>query len=68
MSTRDRPVVALEEYDGARVVMRVQATPLARHEGSRLAGEVLALVDRLATSEVEIEAAAEAPVDPAGTS
>jgi small conductance mechanosensitive channel len=48
--TRDPPVVALEEYDGERVTVRVTATPVDHDEGPRLAGEVLAVLEDLGGS------------------
>jgi small conductance mechanosensitive channel len=47
VTTRDPPVVALEEYDGERVTVRVTATPVDHDEGPRLAGEVLAILEDL---------------------
>jgi small-conductance mechanosensitive channel len=39
--TRYRPSVALEEFDGDSVVLRINATPLRPEDGSQLAEEVL---------------------------
>jgi hypothetical protein len=47
VATRDPPVVALEEYDGERVTVRVTATPVDHDEGPRLASEVLAVLEDL---------------------
>lgn len=41
VSTRGAPHVALEEFDGAEVIVRVKATPEATPQGGRLAREVL---------------------------
>lgn len=46
--TRDRPHIALEEFDGEEVVMRVTVTPVYGNEGRQLADQVLAALSRVA--------------------
>jgi small conductance mechanosensitive channel len=47
VSTRGPPHVALEEFDGEDIVVRIRATPVDDREGGRLAKEVLAGVAAL---------------------
>jgi hypothetical protein len=47
--TRYSPSVAVEEVDDEDVVMRIAATPLNPDDGSRLAEEVLATLQGVAT-------------------
>jgi len=49
VSTKRPPHVALEEFDGSDVVVRVQATPNDPRDGARLAREVLEAVAGFAT-------------------
>lgn len=44
VDVRSPPRIALEEFDGDEVVVRVTATPARAHEGPKLADEVLAAV------------------------
>jgi hypothetical protein len=39
--TRDKPRVALEEIDGAEIVVRINLSPENPHDGARLSSEVL---------------------------
>lgn len=43
---RGRPSVALEEFDGDEVIVRISATPANPQDGSHLASEVLEVVSR----------------------
>jgi small conductance mechanosensitive channel len=47
VSTRGPPHVALEEFDGEEIVVRIRATPVVDREGGRLAKEVLSAVAAL---------------------
>ena len=47
VSTRGPPQVALEEFDGEDIVVRIRATPVDDREGGRLAKEVLSGVAAL---------------------
>jgi small-conductance mechanosensitive channel len=48
--TRRPPHVALEDFDGDSIVVRIRARPADPREGGRLAGEVLDAVSRLRES------------------
>jgi hypothetical protein len=45
--TRGAPHVALEEFDGDDIVVRIRATPADNRDGGRLAREVLAAIAAL---------------------
>jgi small conductance mechanosensitive channel len=45
--TKGAPHVALEDFDGQSIVVRIRATPADHRQGGRLAGEVLAAVAAL---------------------
>jgi small-conductance mechanosensitive channel len=47
VETREPPHVALEEFDGDEIVVRIKATPADNRDGGRLAREVLAAVAAL---------------------
>lgn len=55
--TRVPPEVALEEFDGDQVVVRIRATPRERARGGALAREVLHAVGRIADGTLEHRAA-----------
>jgi hypothetical protein len=58
VATRKAPSVLLEEIDGDKVVVRVQATPERHADGARLADEIIAaLID--VTGEHRVSADAE---------
>jgi small conductance mechanosensitive channel len=44
VETRAEPDIELEEVDGDEVVVRIAATPVRAHEGTKLADEILAAV------------------------
>ena len=44
VDTRAEPDIELEEVDGDEVVVRIAATPVRAHEGTKLADEILAAV------------------------
>jgi hypothetical protein len=48
--TKDVPHVALEEFAGYQIVVRIRATPTDHRQGGRLAGEVLDAVTALSES------------------
>ncbi len=48
--TKDVPHVALEEFDGDQIVVRIKATPADHRQGGRLAGEILDAVTALSES------------------
>jgi small conductance mechanosensitive channel len=45
--TQDAPHIALEEFDGDEIVVRIKATPADHRDGGRLASEVLRAVTAL---------------------
>jgi small conductance mechanosensitive channel len=45
--TRSDPNVDLEEFDGEEVVVRISATPVEHADGSKLADQVVAALDRV---------------------
>jgi small-conductance mechanosensitive channel len=47
VSTKGLPHIALEEFDGDDIVVRIKATPADRRQGGRLAREVLEAVAAL---------------------
>jgi small conductance mechanosensitive channel len=49
VATRDEPHIALEEFDGDEVVVRIAATPVRAAEGPQLADEILAAVANAAS-------------------
>jgi small-conductance mechanosensitive channel len=59
VATRKAPSVLLEEIDGDKVVVRVQATPERHADGARLADEIIAaLVDVTGEHRVSVDAEA----------
>ncbi len=57
VATRSEPHIALEEWDGDEVIVRITATPVRAAEGPKLADEILAAVAS-ATGELREAAAA----------
>jgi small conductance mechanosensitive channel len=49
VSTRGKPQIELEEFDGDDVVLRVKATPQHTSDGGRLAREVLGAIGKFAS-------------------
>jgi small-conductance mechanosensitive channel len=47
VATKDAPQVALEEFDGEHIVVRIKATPADHRQGGRLASQVLEAVTAL---------------------
>jgi small-conductance mechanosensitive channel len=50
VATKGAPHVALEEFDGDEIVVRIRATPAHHRDGGRLAGEILDAVASLRQS------------------
>jgi small conductance mechanosensitive channel len=50
---RGEPTIALEEIDADKVIVRIQATPLADADGPKLADQVLAAVGAVTQQERE---------------